>query len=142
LYTELSIISGISDAIWSKTNFGPTRHHLPFARMHCCYCFCHYVLASWKLCSVRVFSTACDSATITSVVSKWLKWGNRKNRVGGGNSHVVFGQEFLGEKGNVRRCVIMLQQPVLLSPMVSCSHAEKSQKCAELTVCLARTNPL
>jgi hypothetical protein len=27
--------------------------------------------ASWKPCSVSVFSTACDSASITSIVTKW-----------------------------------------------------------------------
>jgi hypothetical protein len=29
---------------------------------------------------------------------------------------VVFGQKFPGEKGSVRQCVVMMQQPVLLSP--------------------------
>jgi hypothetical protein len=31
-------------------------------------------------------------------------------------SHVVFGLKFPGEKGNVRQHVVMMQQPVLLSP--------------------------
>jgi hypothetical protein len=30
-----------------------------------------FLNASWKPCPVRVFSTACDSASITSVESKW-----------------------------------------------------------------------
>jgi hypothetical protein len=34
--------------------------------------------------------------------------------MGGGDSHVVFGQKLPGEKGSVRRCVVMMQQPVLL----------------------------
>jgi hypothetical protein len=37
--------------------------------------------------------------------------------VGGDDSHIVFDQEFNGEKGSVRRCVFVIQQPVLLSPM-------------------------
>jgi hypothetical protein len=38
-----------------------------------------------------------------------------KSRVGGDDSHVVFGQKFPGEKGSVRWYIVMLQQPVLLS---------------------------
>jgi hypothetical protein len=38
------------------------------------------------------------------------------SRVGGDDSHVVFGQKFPGEKGSEKRCVVMMQQPVLLSP--------------------------
>jgi hypothetical protein len=41
---------------------------------------------------------------------------DRKVEWVGDNSHVVFGQKFPGEKGTVRRCVIVMQQPVLLSP--------------------------
>jgi hypothetical protein len=42
-----------------------------------------FLNASWKLCSVMVFNTACDSALISSAVSKcWpfsfiFNWGNR-----------------------------------------------------------------
>jgi hypothetical protein len=36
--------------------------------------------------------------------------------VGGGNSHVVFGKKFPGQKGSVRRCVVMMQEPVPTSP--------------------------
>jgi hypothetical protein len=81
-----------------------------------------FLNASYKSCSVRVFSTACDSASITSFVSKWRPFsfiftqGNRKVGWLGNNSHVVFGQEFPGEKGSVRLCVVVMQQPVLLSP--------------------------
>jgi hypothetical protein len=32
----------------------------------------------------------------------------------GDDSHVVFGQKFPGEKGSLRRCVVMMQQPLLL----------------------------
>jgi hypothetical protein len=31
-------------------------------------------------------------------------------------SHVVFGKKFPGEKGSVKRCVVVIQQQVLLSP--------------------------
>jgi hypothetical protein len=30
-----------------------------------------FINVSWKSCSVRVFSTACDSASMTSFVLKW-----------------------------------------------------------------------
>jgi hypothetical protein len=42
----------------------------------------------------------------------------KQRKVGrvGDDSHVVFGNKFHGEKGNVRRCVVVMQQPVLLSP--------------------------
>jgi hypothetical protein len=33
----------------------------------------------------------------------------------GDDSHVVFGQKFTGEKESVRRCVVVMQQLVLLS---------------------------
>jgi hypothetical protein len=42
--------------------------------------------SSWKSCSVREFRTACDSASIASVVSKWrpfsfiFNWGNREKQ--------------------------------------------------------------
>jgi hypothetical protein len=71
---------------------------------------------------VRVFSTACQSASTTSVVSKWLpftftfNWGNRKVGWMEDDSHVVFGQKFPGEKGSVRLCISMMQQSVVLSP--------------------------
>jgi hypothetical protein len=31
----------------------------------------------------------------------------------GDNSHVVFGQQFPGEKGSVKWCIFVMQQPVL-----------------------------
>jgi hypothetical protein len=75
--------------------------------------------ASWRLCSVRVFDTVCNSVWITSSVSKWrpfsfiLNWGYRKVGWVGGDSHVVSGKKFPGEKGSVRLCVVMMQQAVL-----------------------------
>jgi hypothetical protein len=54
-----------------------------------------------------VFSTACDSASSV--------WETEKSGVGG-DSLVVFDQKFPGEKKNVTRRVVVMQQPVLLSP--------------------------
>jgi hypothetical protein len=39
-----------------------------------------------------------------------------KSRVGGDDSLDVFGQKFPGEKERVRQCIVVLQQPVHLSP--------------------------
>jgi hypothetical protein len=66
---------------------------------------------------VTVFSTACDSASITSSVPKWWVFGfifnrgNRKVEWVGDESHVAFGKNSVVEKE-----VLMLQQPVLSSP--------------------------
>jgi hypothetical protein len=99
--------------------------------MHSSHRLCNFVLnASCNSCSVRVFSTSCDSALIASVASKWRETGKlrgggvvRKVSKGREGSHVVFGKTFPGEKGNVMRCVVM-QLPVLLSPKLraKCSH--------------------
>jgi hypothetical protein len=70
------------------------------------------------MCSVRVFSIACDSFSITSVESKWkpfsflFKWGNRKDGWVGDNSHFIFRKNIPGEKESVRWCVVFMQQPV------------------------------
>jgi hypothetical protein len=45
-----------------------------------------------------------------------LQSGKEKSRVGGDDSRVVFGQKYPGEEGNVRRCVVVMLQPVLLLP--------------------------
>jgi hypothetical protein len=55
----------------------PFRSYVPFPAL------LSFLNASWKKCSVRVFSTACDSASIISVVSKWRPFSfvfNRGNR--------------------------------------------------------------
>jgi hypothetical protein len=71
---------------------------------------------------VRVFSTACDSASITSIVSKWgpfnfmFNRGNRKMWWMEDDSHVASGSSFPGEKGSVILCVVVKLQQVLLSP--------------------------
>jgi hypothetical protein len=65
---------------------------------------------------VTVFITACDSALITSIVSVLSSIGEtQKSSVAGDESHVFFGKKFPGEKGSVGRCVVVMQQPVLLS---------------------------
>jgi hypothetical protein len=97
-----------------------------------------------------VFSNACDSASITSVMSKWRPFsfifsqGNRKVGQVGDDSHVVLGQKFHGEKGSVRQCA-MMQQPVLLLPKFRAKSFPifmQSQYCADLTVLPSRTNSL
>jgi hypothetical protein len=61
--------------------------------------FYNFLNGSWKLRSVRVFSTACDSASTISIVSKWRPFSfisNRENRkIGcvGDSSHVVLGKK-------------------------------------------------
>lgn len=74
--TILSIVSRGGVAIWSKTNFGPACCQHPQSNLLLRICTVpktHSVFlnASWKLWSVRVFSTICTFASITSIVSKW-----------------------------------------------------------------------
>jgi hypothetical protein len=61
-------------------------------------------------------STASDSASITSTGSKWWPFSfilNRANRKEGWvGDDVVCGQTFPGEKGSVRRCVVVTQETV------------------------------
>jgi hypothetical protein len=86
--------------------------------------FCQYVLFPLLLqffkCILEVvfcegFSTACDSASVTSVVSKWRPFsfvfgrGNRKVVWVADDSHGVLGQKVQGEKGNVRLCIVLIQ---------------------------------
>jgi hypothetical protein len=55
----------------------PFREYVPFQTL------LPFLNVPWKLCSVRVFSTVCDSASITYIVSKWRPYSfifNRKNR--------------------------------------------------------------
>jgi hypothetical protein len=105
---------------------------------------------------VRLFSIACDSASITSVVSKWqlssftyiFNRGNSKVELVGYNSHVVFGQKFPAEKGRVRRSIVVLQEPCFVTKIRGKVFAhfqaitEKVQYYAELTVWPARPNSL
>jgi hypothetical protein len=69
-----------------------------------------------------VFSTARDSASITSFVSKWrplsffIHLGKQKIMVGGDDSHVTFSKKIPWWKGSVRRRFVVMKQPVLLSP--------------------------
>jgi hypothetical protein len=66
------IISGTGAATWSKAKFGPTGYWLLSrskysSSMHI-HQFAIFLNASWKSCSVKVFSTTFSSA---SIVSKW-----------------------------------------------------------------------
>jgi hypothetical protein len=65
-----------------------------------------------KSCFVRVISTACDSALISSIVKKWRPLNfifNQRNREKSQGA-----KPGLGGKGRVRWCVVMMQQAVLL----------------------------
>jgi hypothetical protein len=67
-----------------------------------------------------VFSTACSSASITSIVSKWqplfyLQSRKQRNVIGGqarsvgwlgDDNHVVYGKEFHGEKESESWCIV------------------------------------
>jgi hypothetical protein len=81
-----------------------------------------FLNASWKSHSVRVFNTAGNSASITSIVSKlkpfsfFFSWGNSNVGWVEDDRHVIFGQKFTGEKGIVRQCVVLIKQPVILLP--------------------------
>jgi hypothetical protein len=86
-----------------------------------------------------------------AVFQFYLKSGkHRKLGWVGDDSHVVFGNKFPGNKGSVRRCDIMMQQPVLLSSKFggwslrtfSCSCRKTSQQYTELLVWPTRTNSL
>jgi hypothetical protein len=46
----------------------------------------------------------------------YLQSGKQKSRVGGGRKSLYFGQKLPGVKGSVRRCIVVMQQPVLFSP--------------------------
>jgi hypothetical protein len=92
-----------------NTNFRSTGYHHPrnislSASTHRSQSFCHFLNASWKSWSVREFSTACDSASINSIVSKRRPFNFIFNRgtekVGweGGDIHVVFDQISLGKR--------------------------------------------
>jgi hypothetical protein len=63
-----------------------------------------------------VFCTACDSAAIAFIVFYIQSGKQRKVGWLGDDSHLVFGQKLHDGKGNERRCVIVMQQPFLLSP--------------------------
>jgi hypothetical protein len=113
IYREQSIMSGTPAALRPKTNCGSPGHYQPGISpvpRKCTVSSAPAILnASWKSCSVRVFSTASVSASITSVVSKWwlfsfiLNRGNRKVEWVGNDSHVSYGQKFSCEKGSLRR---------------------------------------
>jgi hypothetical protein len=77
-------------------------------------------MKKWAGHAARMRRIACDSASIISIVSKWrlsvLSSVGKHEEVGwGDDSHVVFGnKKSLLENGSVRRCVVLMQQSVLL----------------------------
>jgi hypothetical protein len=91
---------------------------------------------------VRLFSTACDSASITSIVSNWRPFNfifNREQRIEGwaGDDSHVLGQKFTVGKGSERRCVVVMQQPFVLSPKFGgkYSHIFTQSTCNVTVVC-------
>jgi hypothetical protein len=56
-------------------------------------------------------------------------WETGKSRVGGGQQSCWFCQKFPDEKGSVRRCVVVMQQPVLLSPKFASKSSHIAVKC-------------
>jgi len=85
----------------------------------------------WKFSYVCVLITSCDSAWISSVMSKRhpfshnLILGNRKKLQGvrsgewGGNHCNVFGsQELSNNKWCVSGCVVMVEKPIVVLPLI------------------------
>jgi hypothetical protein len=68
-----------------------------------------------------VFGTTCldHLNCVKMAASRFYLQSGKQRKVGwmGDDSHVVFGKKkFQGKKGSVRRRVVVMQQPVLLSP--------------------------
>jgi hypothetical protein len=120
-YKEPSMISGTDSAIWSETNFEHIDHHHSRSSpvLHVCtiaIASAIFLNACWKLYSEGVqhglrfclkSPQLCQNGGLL-VLSSIEE--TEKRRVG----HVVFGQQFSGEKVSLRRCVVMMQQSVLL----------------------------
>jgi hypothetical protein len=106
-----------------KTNSEPVGNHQPRSIIFRIYApfslLLHFLNASWKSCSVKMFSTSYDSASITSVLWKWplfiLRNREKQERRPNQVSKFAFGEKFPGEKGSVRLYVSVIQQPVLSS---------------------------
>jgi hypothetical protein len=54
--------------------------------------------------------------------------------VRGDNSHVVFSENVLGEKASVRRSIVVMRQPVLLSPL---DVKENDEHALDFALCLS-----
>jgi hypothetical protein len=48
--------------------------------------------------------------------------------VAGDDSRIVFGKKFPGEKGNVKECIVVMRQPVLLLPQFGTRIFKQSQQ--------------
>jgi hypothetical protein len=94
--------------------------------MHRSHCFCHFLNASWKSCSLRVFSTAYDSASITTILSKWQPFnrGNRKvarsqvsrvGWVGGCRQSFCFVKTIAGKRKSAKLCFAVMHHPVFVA---------------------------
>jgi hypothetical protein len=67
--------------------------------------FCHFLNATWKSCSVRVFSNAClDHLNCVKMAAfQFCLQSGKQRKVGWAvdYSHVVFGQKFRDENGSM-----------------------------------------
>jgi hypothetical protein len=106
-------------------------------------------------CILEVVFCEGDSASITSIVKmaafQFHLQSEKQRKVVwlGDDSHVVFGKKFHGDKRSVTRCIVVKQQPVLLSLYLerstrtfSRSRSKTSQQYAELADWPTRTNSL
>jgi hypothetical protein len=122
IYRQPSIISGTGAAILSKTNFGPTGHHQarnsPLPRVRTV----PIVSANFEMRPGSVFSTACDLHPSPQLCQNGgllvlpAIGEQEKSRVGGGWQSYCFWSKIPSERGSVREYVVVMQQPVLLSP--------------------------
>jgi hypothetical protein len=79
---------------------------------------CHFINSSWKLCldQLNCVKMAAFHIYVHSEKQKSLKGPSQESRLGGDGSHIVSGKKFPVGKGSERRCIVVMQQPVLLSP--------------------------
>jgi hypothetical protein len=90
LYTEFSISASYIHFIWAARKYFLVRLHLHYTNgsplLRECIVLSPstiFLNAYRKLCSVRVFSTACESASITSILWKWQTFSCIFNRGNG-----------------------------------------------------------
>jgi hypothetical protein len=128
-----SIISGTGAAISSKTNFGPTGHYRPWSSplLHLCtvpricaiftlilevvfrvgvqHClwFCLNHLNCVKMAAIQFYLQLEKQRKVSGIQARWV-W------LVADESHIVFAHSC--EKGSVRQCIVIMQQPVLLLP--------------------------
>jgi hypothetical protein len=135
MYKEPSMISRTGDAIWSKTSFGPTSHHHTRSRLFSRMQTVPGASATFKLILEVIFYASVQHRLRFCLdhlnLSKWQTFGlifncgkqtrrkcgtSQANRVGGGRQIFCFWWKLLSGKESVRESVVVIQQPVVLSP--------------------------